>query len=347
MTASSKSRLLSDEFEIAGRKLGDGHPCYIIAEAGVAHFGSFEKALRLVDLAQEAGADSVKFQVFDIDAMIAQEAQDWKDRLRSRCLPYADFEKIKKYCDDQGIVFLATGHEEKSVDFLTGLDVPAYKIGSGELGNWPYLKKIASHQRPIIFSTGMYTLEDVQRALKVMTDTGNRDLAVLHCVTSYPTPPEDVNLKVMDLYREKIGGIIGFSDHTAGFHISLASVAMGAKVLEKHITLDFDVPNAQDWKVSCGPHDLARFVSELRETEAALGVAHKKPTAKEQENMGWARKSLVAARDLSVGEIVREDMLASKRPGNGISPEEIDRVLGKRIKRSVSVDIALAWEDVE
>ncbi|WJW76700.1 N-acetylneuraminate synthase family protein [Thiohalobacter sp. IOR34] len=337
---------LSKEFEIAGRRVGINEPCYIIAEAGVAHFGNYDKALRLVDLAIESEADSVKFQVFDIDAMIADSASDWKERLASRCLPYSDFERLKKYCDDQGITFLATAHDEPSLDFLSDLDVPAYKIGSGELRNWPYLKKTAGYGKPVIFSTGMYTSNEVQMALDVMTQTGNKDISVLHCVTSYPTPPNDINLRVMDLYRERFGGIIGFSDHTEGFHIPLAAVARGAKVIEKHISLDFNVPNAQDWKVSCGPHDLARFIRELRDIEVALGHASKHPSEMEKENMGWARKSLVARRALKAGERLSEDMLTSKRPGNGISPDQIDKVLGKVTNRDLPVDSVIQWEDL-
>jgi N-acetylneuraminate synthase/N,N'-diacetyllegionaminate synthase len=192
----------------------------------------------------------------------------------------------------------------------------------------------------------MYGLNDVAEALDVMTATGNHDIAVLQCTTLYPTPPADVNLRVMDSYRERFGGVIGYSDHTAGYHIPLAAVARGAMVVEKHITLDFNVPNAQDWKVSCGPHDLGLFISELREIERALGISEKVQSAAEADSVGWARKSLVVARPIAKGDVIVEDLLIAKRPGTGIAPSEIDAVIGKRASRVLDVDHALTWSDL-
>jgi N-acetylneuraminate synthase/N,N'-diacetyllegionaminate synthase len=334
----------SNSFSIGPTRVGENAPCFIIAEAGVAHFGEFNKALSLVDLAVDSGADCVKFQVFDVDAMISHQASEWKSRLSSRALSFFDFERIKTYCEKKSILFLATPHDLPSLDFLIKLEVEAYKIGSGELRNWSFLEKIAAQGKPVFFSTGMYTLTDVVEAMEVLLSTGNSNIALLHCVTSYPTSPEDVNLRVINMYKEKFGGVIGFSDHTSGFHIPLAAVAMGAQVVEKHISLDFNVPNAQDWKVSCGPHDLSRFVNEIREIEAAFGRAEKMPTAKEIENMDWARKSLVATRDLRAGERIEEIMLSSKRPGSGISPDQIAKVIGRVLNINVPSDTLLKWD---
>lgn len=341
------TQMFAETFDIAGRTVGGDAPCFIIAEAGVAHFGSFDKALRLVDLAVEAGADAVKFQIFDVDRLIAEEAGEWKERLGSRCLPYEDFAKISDYCRDAGILFFATAHDEPSLDYLAGLDVPAFKIGSGEVGNWPFLHKTASFRRPVIFSTGMYSLEQVGEAVACMAEAGNWEIAVLHCVTEYPTPPGDVNLRAMDLIRDRFGLVTGYSDHTVGFHIPLAAVARGAKIIEKHISLDFDVPNAQDWKVSCGPHDLGRFVHEVREVEQALGQARKGPGEGEQQSLLWARKSLVTRNPVGAGTPITADMLDSKRPGTGIPPGRQHELVGRLAARDLPADHVIKWDDLK
>jgi N-acetylneuraminate synthase/N,N'-diacetyllegionaminate synthase len=174
-------------------------------------------------------------------------------------------------------------------------------VGSGEVGNWPYLRRVAELGKPLIFSTGMYRQEQIREALDVVAETGNRDLAVLHCVTRYPTPPEEVSLGNIGLIRNMFGVISGYSDHTRGFHFPLAAVALGSSIIEKHISLDFDVPNAQDWKVSCGPHDLAEFIRQVREIETGMGVRVTGPTEGEKDSMVWATKSLVALRDIPAG----------------------------------------------
>ncbi len=334
----------SSAFSIAGRTIGAGAPCYVIAEAGVAHFGSLDKACRLVDLAAGAGADAVKFQIFDVDQMISAGDPQWRERMRSRQLPYADFVRLREHCRRAGITFFATAHDEPSLRFMEReLDVPCHKIGSGEVGNWPYIRTIAALGKPVILSTGMYTLEQVRQALATVAEAGNPDVAVLHCVTRYPTPPEEVNLRAMDALRE-LGAVTGYSDHTAGFHIPLAAVARGAAVIEKHITLDYDVPNAQDWKVSCGPGDLATFIAQARAIEAALGSGTKAPSAAEAESLVWAGKSLTAARDLATGEVLTSAMLVGKRPGTGIPAGEIETVLGRRLATDVPADTPLRPE---
>lgn len=331
-------------FEIAGRPIGDRAPVYVIAEAGVAHFGNEEKALRLVDLAVEAGADAVKFQVFDVDALIAGSLPDWRERLGSRQLPYAAFERIQGYCRERGITFFATAHDEPSLDFLASLDVPAYKVGSGEVGNWPFLKRVASLGKPLIFSTGMYERTQIGEALQTVRETGNASVAVLHCVTRYPTPPEEVSLGNMQWIRENHQVVTGYSDHTRGFHFPLAAVALGARIIEKHITLDYNVPNAQDWKVSCGPADLGVFIEQLREIEAGLGARLQGPTQGERESLVWASKSLVPKRDLPAGTILGASDLTGKRPGSGISPSRIGELIGRTTKVDLARDQVIQWE---
>lgn len=335
---------LSRSFHIGNRIVGTGAPCFVIAEAGVAHFGDFQKAIGLVDLAVEAKADAVKFQIFDVDAMIVRANVEWRERLGSRALKREQFRELKDYCDQKGIIFFATAHDEPSFDYLASLDPPVFKIGSGELKNWGYLRRIASEGKPIIFSTGMYNLDDVGEGLRHMVGAGNNEIAILQCTTQYPTPPEEVNLRVMETYRERFGGVVGYSDHTSGFHIPLAAVACGAQVIEKHISIDFNVPNAQDWKVSCGPHDLARFISELREVERALGDGNKRQTNVEAESEQWARKSLVTTRAVKAGDRIVADMLVAMRPGTGIAPDQIDKVVGKRVLRDIDANVLLRWD---
>lgn len=342
----SPPQAFSSQLEIAGRIVGEGAPVYVIAEAGVAHFGNEEKAYRLVDLAADAGADAVKFQVFDVDTLISGDLPEWRDRMASRQLPYEAFGRIQTYCRDKGITFFATAHDEPSLDFLTSLNVPVYKVGSGEVGNWPFLKRIAELGKPLIFSTGMYRQSQIGEALSAVAEAGNAQVAVLHCVTRYPTPPEEVSLGNMAWIREHYKVITGYSDHTQGIHFPLAAVALGARIIEKHISLDFDVPNAQDWKVSCGPHDLAEFIRQLREIEAGLGVRNTGPTTGELESLAWAGKSLVSARDIPAGECLGREDLTSKRPGTGISPSQISEVIGRTTKVPISRDQVIRWEDL-
>ena len=333
-------------FSIDGKAIGAGCPAYIIAEAGVAHFGSRAKAFELVDLAVAAGADAVKFQIFQADTLISSAAPEWKKRLGSRCLPFSDFKEIQSYCRQKGITFLATAHDEPGLEYIDTLHVPAYKIGSGEVENWPFIKKIAGRGKPVIFSTGMYTLDKVRLALALFAESGNSEVAVLHCVTSYPTPPAEVNLLAMNTIREAFQVVTGYSDHTQGHHFPLAAVALGAKIIEKHISLDFDVPDAQDWKVSCGWHDLPLFIRQVREIEEGLGTGEILPTLSEQKSLLWARKSLVAATDIKEGDLLDREKIVCKRPGTGISPSELDNYLGKRAKVSIPADTLIRPEDL-
>lgn len=347
MSTAGKIKRFAQSFEIAGRVVGISCPVYVIAEAGVAHFGSEEKAFRLVDLAVEAGADAVKFQIFDVTALISKELPEWRERLAERQLPYDAFSRIQAYCRKKGITFFATAHDEPSLEFLVSLNVPVYKVGSGEVGNWPFLKHIAELGKPLIFSTGMYRQEQIAEALDVVAETGNAQVAVLHCVTRYPTPPEEVCLGNMELIRDRYNVITGYSDHTRGFHFPLAAVALGAHIIEKHITLDFNVPNAQDWKVSCGPHDFGDFIQQLREIEAGAGIRDSGPTAGEKESLVWAGKSLVPVRDIPAGSTLAREDFVGKRPGTGISPARINEVVGKVAKVLLERDQVIQWENLD
>lgn len=334
----------ANQFEIAGRPVGGSAPVLFIAEAGVAHFGDIGKAMALVDLAAESGADVFKTQAFRTEALVSAGLPDWRRRLASKEVGFEFLARIKERCDARNITFLCTPHDETVLPWLETLDVPAYKIGSGERGNLSFLRRIASYGKPVIVSTGMYTEHDVEQALDALASGGCTQAALLHCITSYPCPYEQVNLRAMDVLRARFAGPVGYSDHTDGHHAVLAAVALGARVVEKHITLDFNVPDAQDWKVSAGPEDLARLVRNVREVEAALGVAEKRPQQCEEGALTWALKSLVVVRSLPAGAVLSADDLTAKRPGGGIAPQDIQRVIGKRLVRDVSPDKALSWD---
>jgi len=215
------------------------------------------------------------------------------------------------------------------------------------VNNWPYLEKVASLGKPVILSTGMYSFDEIEKTIDIFKQSGNKRLALLHCVTAYPVPPEEVNLRAIQTLRERFGTIVGYSDHTAGCHFPLAAVAMGAKVIEKHISLDFNIPNAQDWKVSCGPNDLGRLVSDIREIERGLGTGIKGLTKAEENSLVWARKSLVTSRPIKAGEVITPDLLVGKRPGTGISPSQMSAILGKKAKIDLAEDQVLRWEHIQ
>ena len=323
---------------IGERAVGGGAPVLVIAEAGVAHFGDPDKADALVDLAADAGADVFKTQAFVTDNLVSSRLAEWRDRLRPKEVSFAFLRHMKDRCDSRGILFMCTAHDEKALAWVDDLDVPAYKIGSGERGNTPYLREIAKRGKPVILSTGMYREEDIGEALETFADVGCRELAILHCITSYPAPFDQVNLRAMERIRKIFPGPVGYSDHTEGGHAVLAAVARGADVVEKHIALDFDVPNAQDWKVSAGPDDLPDLIRRLREVEAMLGEGRIEVQDCEWPALDWALKSLVATRDLPAGTVLGSDMVTAKRPGGGLAPSELESVLGRRLKEALDTD---------
>ena len=322
--------------EIAGRRIGPGEPCLVIAEAGVAHFGNSAKAATLVDLACDAHADVFKTQHYRTDVLVGPASLEWRERLRSKEMPDSAIAAMQTRCAERGIIFLCTPHDASALDFLDHeLDVPAFKVGSGEVENWPYLADIARRGKPVVLSTGMYTLEQIQTATKVMHDAGCRQLAILHCVTSYPAEPRDINLDVMRQIRTFFDGPVGYSDHTVRTAVSLAAVALGADIIEKHITLDRDVPNSHDWKVSCDPSNFAAFVADIRAVEAARGGETKRVADVEKVSVRWARKSITAAVDIPAGTTITETMLIAQRPGDGLPPSRLPEVVGRSTTRAL------------
>ncbi|WP_290385673.1 N-acetylneuraminate synthase [Paramuribaculum intestinale] len=324
----------------------------IIAEAGVNHNGSFEMACRLADEAKRAGADYVKFQTGipeNVISVRAEQAEYQKhntgtsesqlDMVRKIMLRPDDFKPLKEYCDSIGIRFLSTPFDLDSIDILKPLEMDLWKIPSGEITNLPYLRKIASMGQPVVMSTGMSRLGEVDDAVGVLLDGGlTLDMiTLLHCNTEYPTPYTDVNLRAMLTLRDAIGCRVGYSDHTLGIEVPVAAVAMGAEMIEKHFTLDKTLPGP-DHVASLEPAELKAMVSAIRHTEAALGSGRKDVSPSERKNIAIARKSIIAARPISKGERFSHDNLTVKRPGNGISPMLWDTVVGLEAPRDFEPD---------
>ena len=332
---------------VAGRKIEAGAPCFVIAEAGVNHNGRLDLALKLVDAAVAARADAVKFQTFKAERLVTRAAPKADYQKAATRAGESQFEMLKKlelserdhlkllaYCKQRGIVFLSSPFDEASADFLCALGVPAFKIGSGELTNLPLLEHIARKKRPIMLSTGMAGLREVETAVRAIRRAGNDRVVLLHCVTQYPADPSTVNLRAMETMRKKFGVPVGFSDHTRGIEIAIGAAALGAAVIEKHFTLDRKMPGP-DQRASLEPQELAAMVYAIRVVQSALGDGRKKPQAAELKVTAVARKSLVAARAIRKGARVQKEDIAIKRPGTGLPPSQIRAVLGRIAKANL------------
>jgi len=341
--------------KIGARLIGEGEPCFIIAEAGVNHNGDIGLAKELIDAAKKAGADAVKFQTFKAENLVTENAEmaEYQKKnlgkkesqlkmLKKLELDYKDFKRLKRYCDKKGIIFLSTPHSEDAVDFLEPL-VPAYKIGSGDLTNLPFLEKITQKKKPIILSTGMATLEEVREAVKTIKKQGNNKIILLHCTTNYPCPIEEVNLKTILTLKREFRLPVGYSDHTLGITVPIVAVAMEARVLEKHFTLDKNLPGP-DHKASLEPKELEEMVKLVREAEKALGSGIKKPTKSEEKIKKVARKSIVAKTDIPKGTKIKKEMLIIKRPGTGIKPKYIHRLIGRKAKEDIESDELISFQ---
>ena len=322
----------------------------IIAEAGVNHNGDINLAKELVRTAKACGADIVKFQTAKLSSLVTKTADmaeyqkenigkttTQKEMLSKLILSYDEFAELADYCKEVGIQFLSTPFDIESVYFLHELGCRIWKIPSGEITNYPYLVAIAKLHEPVILSTGMSTLEEVESAVSVLKENGAGELTLLHCTTQYPTPYEDVNLRAMLTLKEKFGVEVGYSDHTPGIEVPVAAVAMGASVIEKHFTLDKNM-EGPDHKASLEPAELLAMVESIRHIEIALGNGVKQPVPMEIENQKVVRKSIVAARDIKAGEVFTEENITTKRPGTGINPMKWNEVLGTKAMRDFGED---------
>lgn len=330
--------------EIVGRKVGPGHPCFIIGEAGVNHNGNLEMAKLLVDAGVAAGVDAVKFQTWITEKLLVPDAPlaDYQRRnlgtdktqfemAKETELSFSQFREIKAYADSKGIIFLSTPDEEDSANFLDELAVPAFKIGSGEVTNLPFLRHVARKGKPTILSTGMSSLSDVEAAVRAFEDCENRELFLLHCVSDYPTEPADCNLKAMDTLAIAFQYPVGFSDHTLGSVVSVAAVARGACILEKHFTLDKSLPGP-DHMMSVDGQELAELVRSVRSVEAAIGTGRKFPVSSELETRKVVQKTVVSARDISPDKVIESDDLTLRRASEGLPPSYLETLIGRRAK---------------
>jgi N-acetylneuraminate synthase len=342
-------------FVIADRPVGPGQPCFIIAEAGVNHNGSVELAEQLIDAAAEAGADAVKFQTFRAEALATAAAPKAAyqtrstgdgaqvDMLKRLELPVSQWAVLKRRCEDRGLVFLSSPFDSDSARLLDGLQVQAIKLGSGEITNRPLLEEVAAFGRPLILSSGMSDLDEVEDAIQLVRR--HCPVAMLHCVSSYPAPAEQTNLRAMASIAAACGVVTGLSDHSDGAEIPIAGIALGAALLEKHLTLDRNLPGP-DHAASLEPAAFAEMVAQIRRVESALGDGIKRPVAAEMDTRAVARKSLVLSQDRLAGHRLQADDLTAKRPGTGLSPMLLDRILGRKLRADLSQDHLLCWEDL-
>ncbi len=332
----------------------------IIAEAGVNHNGSVNSAKELVLAAKESGADYVKFQTFLTELNISEEARkaDYQtvnsntnesqfDMVKKLELSFDNFIEIMEHCKRNGIGFLSTGFDFPSLEFLNNhLDI--FKVPSGEITNYPYLRKIANFNKPVILSTGMANMNEIKEALSILTlgKLTKKDITILHCNTEYPTPMEDVNLKAMNAIAEEFGVKIGYSDHTLGIEVPIAAVALGARVIEKHFTLDRTLPGP-DHRASLEPSELKQMVEAIRNIESAISGSEKKePSKSEKKNISIARKSIHLKRALNKGAVIKSEDIIPLRPGTGISPMLWDSVIGKKVNKDLPQNYLLNLSDL-
>ncbi|ARU41898.1 N-acetylneuraminate synthase [Armatimonadetes bacterium Uphvl-Ar1] len=332
---------------------------FIIAEAGVNHNGSLAKALELIEVAASAKADAVKFQTFRAEDLVTSTAPkaDYQKRatgenqsqfemLKALELTMTDFQVLFDHCQKNGIEFMSTPFDEKSADELESLGMTTFKIPSGELTNHPLIRHIAQKQKLVILSTGMATLDEVHQAVEAIRSVGNTQFQLLHCVSDYPADPATVNLRAMQVMRERFQVPVGLSDHTLGIHIPIAAVAMGASCIEKHFTLDKSLPGP-DHQASLCPQEIHQMVSQIRDVESAFGNGIKQPTEAERKTALIARRSVVLARDLPAGHLLTSSDLILRRPGTGFPPSELPYLVNRKLKLNLPKDHILQESDLQ
>ncbi len=321
----------------------------IIAEAGVNHNGSLDTAKKLIDTAKECGADIVKFQTANLDSLVSKTAsmadyqkkntgveESQKEMLSKLLLSYDQFTELADYCRTVGIQFLSTPFDIESIRFLNGMQ-NIWKVPSGEITNYPYLVEIGKTGKRVILSTGMAEMDEIQAAIDVLKEYGTNDITILHCTTEYPAPLESVNLNAMKTLRDAFGYPVGYSDHTRGVEVDFAAVALGATVIEKHFTLDRNLPGP-DHKASLEPDELKTMIDGIRNIELALGSTEKKPSGDELKNRIVARKSIVAKNNIKAGDVFTTDNVTTKRPGSGINPMRWNEVIGMKAIKDFQED---------
>ena len=342
--------------KVGDKFIGDGYPCFIIAEAGVNHNGDVSLAKEMVDKAVEAGVDAIKFQTFKSEKLVTKYASMAKyqkenigeedsqfNMLKKLELSFEEFIELKDYCNDKNIIFMSTPFDIESAEFLNSMGMEAFKISSGDLTNIPMLEYIANFNKPIILSSGMSVIGEIEDALISLRNRGVENVAVLHCTSNYPAPLDSVNLKAMNTIKNTFNILGGYSDHTKGITIPIAAAALGANIIEKHFTMDKSM-EGPDHKASLNPQELKIMVEEIRKVEISLGSGIKMFSESEIDTMKVARKSIVTARDIKCGEVIELDDLDYKRPGNGLPPKYYKEIIGKRAKRDIKIDEQLTLD---
>jgi N,N'-diacetyllegionaminate synthase len=345
-------------FHIGPKIISNSQPCYIIAEIGLNHNGKEALAVKLVEEAVKAGADAVKFSRLDSCKLLLKK-NDLNLGPEDSCVQqeqlmntYQKMEltneillKVASYCKKLKVDFLSTPSDEAGVDFLVGMSVPALKIASGDLTDDPFLRYVAKQRLPVILSTGMSTLEEVHHAVALLMEHGCPELAVLHCVSSFPAPLSELNLKVIRTLAREFDLPIGFSDHTTGIEAAPVAVASGAVIIEKLFTLDKELPGPGH-AFSLDPHEMTQMIKVIREIETIMGVEQKIPTEAELEFRKFGRRSIIAKETIEPGTVITETLLVMKRPGTGISPRDLYKVLGKKAKTRIEADTMISWEQL-
>ncbi len=346
--------------QIKNRIIGKGHPVFIIGEAGVNHNGDFELARKMIDVAAKAGVDAIKFQTFKTEELILKNSpkaeyqkeknnpdESFFDLLKRLEFSYEEFKSLKLYCEKLGIMFLSTPFDVESVNLLEKLNIDAYKIGSGDFDNIPLLKYIISKNKPILLSTGMSNMDEIKEIISFFETERYTNLALFQCTSLYPTPYDKVNLNVIKSFQKEFPNYItGFSDHSQGIFTGAIAVGLGAKIIEKHFTLDKKLIGP-DHKASLNPTELSEFVTTIRNTELALGSSKKVIIDAEIEIKKVARKSIVSISEISSGEVLSEKNIGVKRPGTGISAKFYYNLLGKRVKKKILNNTLLRMDDLE
>jgi sialic acid synthase SpsE len=348
------------DFRIGDRPIGPGYPCYVIAEAGSNHNRDLPTALRLIEVAADAGADAVKFQTYTADGLYSRKTPDMSylkesglvgdsesvwELIKRVEIPWEWHGELASHAADAGITFLSTPFEEAAVDLLEGIGVPAYKIASYEVNHLPLIAYAARTGKPLLISTGMASLGDIERALDTAAAAGAQDLLLMHCAVNYPPRFDDLNLRAIITLRDAFQIPIGWSDHTPGHTADVVAVALGACAVEKHYTLSRE-QTGPDHPFALEPEELKHMVQAIRETEASLGSSVKRVTEAESEMFRLGRRSLVAARDIAAGDGIGRDDLAVKRPGFGIPVHEIEQVIGRHAAHDLAHDDVLQWDDL-
>jgi N,N'-diacetyllegionaminate synthase len=344
--------------KIKNKEIGEGSPCFIIAEAGVNHNGDVSLAKKLIDTAKDSGADAIKFQTFSAKELASDFADlaeyqknnvpsfgNQAEMLKKLELSSEEFEELFAYCQEKELIFLSSPFDVKSADFLEELGVLAFKVPSGEITNPLLLRHIARKSKPILLSTGMSSLPEIARALEWINSEVNNQVVLLHCTTSYPAPSDTLNLRALDTLRKEFGLLVGFSDHSEGIVADIAAVSLGACVLEKHFTLDKTM-DGPDHKASLEPGELRNMIYSIREAEKMLGTGIKEPAGVEEELVKKIRRGIFASRDILKGHAISAQDINVKRPVLGVPAEDADKLMGRKAKKDIKKGSPISWEEV-